>query len=328
MKIKISELEQKVMQALEKAGYSLEYAEMIKNLVMFGETSEKPSHGIVRLIMSDMNILEEKGEGEIEVSQKSAISASIKANKHPGVLVGHIAMNKALETAGSAGIGMVTTSGTFSSSGCLSYYLEQIALKGYVGIVISQSPAFVTPFNSKEPLFGTNPLGFAFPTSDKPLIFDMATSITSFGAIFNASLRGEPLPENIALDKDGNFTTDANEAKDGSVLPFDRSYKGSGLGMVVEILGGVLAGGSFIDLHQEAGWGNFFMVLSPELFMPLDQFQSRMDEFISRMENAKTKDGKKLRLPGMKTLTTRDENLLTGEIEVAEEVLAGLAKYL
>lgn len=83
-----------------------------------------------------------------------------------------------------------------------------------------------------------------------------------------------------------------------------------------------------MDLYKEAGWGNFFMVFSPELFMPLDQFKSRMDEFIARMENAKTKDGEKTRLPGMKTLATRDENLLTGEIEVAEEVLTELGKCL
>lgn len=328
MKIKISELEQKVMHTLEKAGYSLEYAEMIKNLVMFGEVAGKLTHGVMRLYKGDLNTLENRGEGEIEIVEKSRNSAVVRANKHPGTLVGHIGMNKALEFAAQEKIGMVTTTGTFSTSGCLTYYLEQIALKGYIGIVMSQSAAFVAPFNSAEALFGTNPMGFAFPTNHKPLLFDMATSIISFGAILSAANSGKTIPEKVALDKDGKFTTDANEALEGSVLSFDNSYKGSGLGMVVEILGGVLAGGSFIDLHKESGWGNFFMVLSPELFMPLDQFRSRMDEFIERTYNAKTKDGEKLRLPGMKTLSTRDENLLAGEIEVAEEVLAGLAKYL
>lgn len=328
MKIKISDLEQKVMQALEKADYSAKYAEMIKNVVMFGQISGKTTHGVMRLYKGDVNTLKDHGEGKIEITDRTRNSAVVKANKHPGTLVGHLAMDKAIEIAGREKLALVTTSGTFSTSGCLTYYLEQIALKGYIGIIMSQSPSFIAPFNSSEALFGTNPMGFAFPTTDTPLLFDMATSNISFGALLSAASSGSVLPENVALDKDGNFTTDPNEALEGSVLSFDNSYKGSGLAMVIEILGGVLSGGSFIDLYQDEGWGNFFLVLSPELFMPLDQFKARMDQFVERLQNAKTKDDKELRLPGMNTLAMRDQNLLTGEIELPEEVLMELKKYL
>lgn len=328
MKIKTTELEQKILSVLTKAGYSEDEAKMVSDVLMFGELSGQPSHGINRLFNGDLNIIENRGEGEIEVMEKSNKSAVIKANKHPGILIGQIGMRKALELAKKESIGIVTTSGTFSSSGCLAYYLEQIALNDYIGILMSQSESFVSPFNSAEPLFGTNPIGFAFPTNVKPLLFDMATSNLTFGTVLNASLSGEKLPENMALDQNGNFTTDPDEVLNGSVLPFDNSYKGSGLGMIVEILAGVLAGSEFTGLYTDEGWGNFFMVLSPELFMPLNQFKARMDEFLKRMKSAKTKDEQKLRLPGVNTLATRDENLLDGEIEIDDEVMKEFSKYL
>ncbi|HRO65693.1 MAG TPA: hypothetical protein PKU78_05715, partial [Candidatus Dojkabacteria bacterium] len=65
-----------------------------------------------------------------------------------------------------------------------------------------------------------------------------------------------------------------------------------------------------------------------ELFMSIDNFKSRMDEFINRVKNAKTKDGEKVRLPGMHTLAQRDENLIDDEIEIEDEILNEFYTYL
>lgn len=328
MKVKVSELKQQIYQALTKAGYTQSEAQKIGNVFHFGQVSGKTTHGIVRLFKGNDNTLEKPGDGEIEIIDKTDKSAHVLGKRNAGVLVAHIGMDKALEIASKQNVGFVTTNGTTLTSGSLSYYLEQIALAGYIGIIFARSEAFVAPFNSAEPLLGTNPIGFSFPTEAKPLIFDMGTSIISFGAIISAATTGDPIPVHTALDKDGNETNDPNKALDGSVYSFDNSYKGSGLSMMVEILGGVLAGAGFIDLHQEDGWGNLFMVLSPELFMPLDTFKKRMTEFRNRMESAKTTDGNKLRLPGVNTLATRDQNLADDEIEIDDEILNEFYTYL
>lgn len=328
MKVKVSELKNQVLKALKKAGYSEEDAEMIKNVVMFGQMSGKLTHGIVRLYKGDLNLLENIGDKPYEIVEKTQNSAQIIAHHQPGILIGHIAMNKAIELAKKNKIGFVSSLGTLSTSGCLTYYLEQITSNNLIGIVMSQSAPFIAPFNSHEPLFGTNPMGYGFPTNGKPLLFDMATSAITYGDVLIASTTGKQLPENIALDKSGNATINPNEALEGSVLSFDNSYKGSGLAMIVEILAGVLAGSSFIDLHQEKDWGNLFIAISPELFMSTDEFKTRMDEFINRVENAKTKDSVKVRLPGMHTLAQRDENLADNEIEVEDEILSEFYKYL
>jgi LDH2 family malate/lactate/ureidoglycolate dehydrogenase len=328
MKIKVSELRNQVSQALLKAGYNSDDAEMITNVVMFGQMSGKLSHGIVRLFKGDLNLLENIGDGPYEIVEKTQNSAQVIAHHQPGILIGHLAMNKAIELAKNNKIGLVSSIGTQSTSGCLTYYLEQIAKNSLIGIVMSQSAPFIAPFNSKEALFGTNPMGYGFPTNDKPLLFDMATSAITYGDVLIASTTGKQLPENIASDKSGNPTTNPDEALEGSVNSFDNSYKGSGLAMIVEILAGVLAGSSFIDLHQEKDWGNLFIAISPELFMSTDEFKSRMDEFINRVERAKTKDGQKVRLPGMHTLAQRDENIQDDEIEIEDEILNEFYKYL
>jgi len=91
---------------------------------------------------------------------------------------------------------------------------------------------------AQTPLFGTNPLAFGFPTNEEPIIFDMATSPMTWTGLILAKDKGESIPEGIAIDSEGKPTTDPAEAIKGAMFPFDRSYKGSGLGMVVEIMAG------------------------------------------------------------------------------------------
>jgi len=328
MKVKVSELRKQVSQALKKAGYTTEEIEMITNVVMFGQLSGKLTHGIVRLFKGENCILKSTGDRFLEIKKLSNNSSKIIASNQPGMLVNHIALNESLEIASTHKISIVTTKGSESTSGCITYYLEKITQNDLIGIIMSTSPPFVAPFNSTEALFGTNPIGFGFPTSYKPLLFDMATSATTFGdVLINASL-GQNLPEGIAFNKDGVPSTDPNEVINGAVKSFDNSYKGSGLAMVVEILAGVLATSSYTNLNNQDGWGNMILTFSPELFMTTTEFKSRMDEFINRIENAKTRDGEKVRLPGMHTLAQRDENLADDEIDVEDEILNEFYTYL
>ena len=75
----------------------------------------------------------------------------------------------------------------------------------------------------------------------------MATSATTFYELVLAKMRGEKIDTNLAVDPQGNITTEPAEAMKGGILPFDRSYKGSSLSMMVELLSGPLAGSSYCD---------------------------------------------------------------------------------
>lgn len=318
MKIKIKELRDLVMQSMEKK-YSRENSHLMADVIMFGELSGRVSHGLVRLLVGS-SILAMEPKGEPQVTKVTKLSSIIDGKGNPGMLVGPLAMNEVIRIAKENDFGMVGTRGSFSSSGALTYYLEKIANEGLIGIILAESPRSTSPHGGIEPLFGTNPIAFGYPTTEKPLIFDMGTSAITFGELLNAKALGKKIPEGVALDIEGNVTTDPEKAIEGATLPFDNSYKGAGLAMMVEVLSGAFPHSGYAGIDEENGWGNLFIAFSPKLLSDENEFKERMTKMVDRIRNSKTKDGSKVRIPGEKTMETRDKNLKAGEIEIADKM--------
>ena len=115
-------------------------------------------------------------------------------------------------------------------------YARQIAEFGYIGIVINNGgPATVAPTRGIDPILGTNPNAIGIPTSQGPLVLDMATSERPWGEVNLAKVENRPLVEKAFLDKGGEFTTDSDKA--AAIIPF-AGYKGYGLNFMIEILTG------------------------------------------------------------------------------------------
>jgi ureidoglycolate dehydrogenase (NAD+) len=307
MLVDIKELENLISSSLLKY-YGKKSSKLITELIMFGELSGKKSHGIVRLLIGGSSVLAQKPTGKPKIISKTKLSKIINGNKNPAMLVGQIAMVEAIKLAKKNGFGIVGTNNTFSTSGCLSYYLECIAKQDLIGIIMARSPSDIAPFNSKEPLFGTNPIGFAIPSKRQPLIFDMGTSAISWGELIKADSSGETIPKDIALDSKGDYTTTPSEAMKGAILTFDKSYKSSGLSMMVEILSGVLTGASFLDLNEDNQWGNTFLLFQPDLLI--------------------TRDGKQIRITGENSLYNRDKCIKSKKVEVSDDLLSKLNKIV
>ncbi len=72
----------------------------------------------------------------------------------------------------------------------------------------------------------------------------MSPAVAARGKIRRAERRGETIPLGYALDAQGRPTTDPKAALAGVVLPIG-GYKGSGLSMLMDILGGVISGAAF-----------------------------------------------------------------------------------
>lgn len=327
MKIRISELRSLIKSALLKK-YSEPQANLIADVMMFGEMSGKSSHGIVRLLIGKYSVMAQEPKGKPELVKKTKASTLIKSNGNPGMLVGPLAMDEVIRIAKENGFGVVGTKENFGSSGCLSYYLEKIAEENLIGVVMAQSPVSTAPYGGLEPLFGTNPMSFGIPATPRPLVFDMATSAIAFGAMVRARELGLKLPENVAVDKEGNMTTDPVKAIEGATLSFDNSYKGCGLAMMVEILAGIWPGADYAGLNISGGWGNLFMAFSPDLLISIDEFRKKTKEFVETVRNSKTKDGSKIRIPGEKTIEKRNECLETGEVEVDEKLYNQIKEFV
>jgi ureidoglycolate dehydrogenase (NAD+) len=85
---------------------------------------------------------------------------------------------------------------------------------------------------------GTNPIAIAVPSGNGPILLDMATSTISNGKILSSRAAGTVLPEGTVLTADGEPTTDPNKAE--ILLPLG-GPKGSGLGLMFEMMASVLA---------------------------------------------------------------------------------------
>ena len=73
------------------------------------------------------------------------------------------------------------------------------------------------------------------------MLFDQSTSATAIGKVRVAASAGDPIPEGWAVDGQGNPTTDATAALEGSLLSAG-GYKGFGFGLMAELLAGALTG--------------------------------------------------------------------------------------
>lgn len=327
MVIKISDLTNLVSNVL-RSEYSQEEARLIQEVVLFGELSGRSSHGILRLIKENYGVFVKGKRGKPEYIHKTKVSTLIDGKGNPGMLIGPLAMIEAIRLAQEQSIGIVGTKGSFNSIGALSYYCEQIASKNYIGVIFAQAAPDIAPFNSRVALFGTNPIAFSIPSVPHPIIFDMSTSAITRGSLIKYKAEGLKIPINTAIDNEGNITTDPQKALDGATLPFDASYKGSGLAMMVEMLAALWPGASYEGMHEEDGWGNVFMVLSPDLLSNTDTLKKKSQEFIEKLKSSPVRDGKPIRIPGDRTLGVMEENIRKEEIEIDDRIYTAINKQM
>jgi ureidoglycolate dehydrogenase (NAD+) len=146
----------------------------------------------------------------------------------------------AIKLAEQFGVGVGLLSDT-AHTGAVGRYAHWIAERGFAAIVMVAGPLFMAYHGAKATSLGTSPIAIGIPGPEDrdPLVLDMATSMTAAGRIRQAAAEGKPLGEGLAIDADGNPTTDP--AKVATLLPLG-GPKGSGLSLLFECLTGIMAG--------------------------------------------------------------------------------------
>jgi ureidoglycolate dehydrogenase (NAD+) len=171
-----------------------------------------------------------------------AASEIWNANRKLGQATAYAALYRCMELADEFGIGQVSVDNAFHYLWGGGYVMEA-AKRGYIAYTnCTAALAEVVPFMGKFPTLGTNPHSWGFPTTDAigyPIVIDWATSVVAMGRVQQLKREGTPLPQNAAVDKDGNPTTDANAAK--ALIPFG-AHKGYGLSLINELVGGLIGG--------------------------------------------------------------------------------------
>ncbi|MDN5320694.1 MAG: L-2-hydroxycarboxylate dehydrogenase [Thermococcaceae archaeon] len=299
------------VEAFGKVGVPKEEAKIVAEHLVEASLRGVDSHGVIRVPYYIEGI--KKGlvnaKSSISIVKETPVSALLDGGNGLGEVVAKKAMEIAIEKAKTSGVGLAGAK-NLGHVGMLAYYTKRVAENKLIGFAFANGPALVAPWGGAERVFGTNPLSYAFPTKNKPIVLDVATSATAHFKIKVAMIRGEELAPGLALDKDGNPTTDPTKAFEGILLPFG-AHKGYGFSLLVTLMTVPLVGGTFdkdVVLHASTQGGFFVMAINPTLFREYEEFIEDIQRVVDTIKSTKPAKGFK-------------EVLLPGEIEerVAEE---------
>ncbi|CCN84048.1 putative Malate/L-lactate dehydrogenase [Vibrio nigripulchritudo SFn27] len=244
IKVSPDTLHQLALQRLAEAGLTEKEASQVADVLVHADIRGVHSHGVMRvehyckrIAEGGMNV---RPQYKIEeVSPSVAVLDSDDGMGHTALIE---ATELAISLAGETGIGFVPVKNT-SHCGALSYFAKQVTDAGKICICMTQTDTCVAPYGGAKPFFGTNPIAFGFPVENgDPVIVDMATSATAYGKLLHAKETGNAIGLGLAIDEDGNETTDPHKAK--TLLPFG-GHKGFGIALAIDALTGVLMGANY-----------------------------------------------------------------------------------
>lgn len=211
-----------------------------------------------------------------------------------GQWVAEMCCRHAIRIAGSHGMALVVSRES-NHFGAAAWWAQKMRDAGQIGIVMCNASPIVPPWQGKAGRLGTNPICMSVPG---PWLLDMATTTVAAGRIFKAFINGQPeIPAGWAFDSEGVPTTDTQAAYKGMLMPLG-GYKGSGLAMMVEILCSVLSGGAMANeiggirnRGKKVRNSQMFMAIDIAHFMPVDEFQSRVEKLVALMKSAPAAPG-------------------------------------
>jgi len=288
-------MHQFVRETLTAAGLTPAEASSCADASVFADLRGTMTHGIVYIVRRTLESIRQgktvSGSSPVVVKEGGA-TALMKGAGVVGPVLGERAMALATEKARRQGVGIVNT---FNGNpiGLLGYYANLAAEQSMLGLVMANTSPSAAPFGGTSPVLGTNPFAYAAPSANsRPILFDVATTVASAGKLQRAKRRGETLPPDWVIGRDGKPITDPNKADNGAMLPCG-GHKGSGLAILIHLLTGGLSattiGGESTHEHPDPkrrGQGALFMAVDPEAFASRVGFASMVDRQIGFIHDA------------------------------------------
>lgn len=247
-----------------------------------------------------------------------------------GFLAAHKGMAAAILMAQELGIGMVSVKHS-NHFGMSAWVVQQAIDSGMMSLVFTNSSPALPVWGGKSKLMGVSPIACGAPGGprSRPFIVDMAPSVAARGKVYKALRRGEKIPKDWALDKEGKVTDDPAKALEGVMLPMG-GPKGSALAIMMDVFSGVLSGSAFAghvtnpyDPSKPADVGHFLVAIKPDLFMSIEEFKERMDYLYERVRGSDRMAGvDKIYFPGELEQIMKEKRLQEGIPLVRAEVEA------
>jgi delta1-piperideine-2-carboxylate reductase len=281
------------------------------------------SHGLFRLPWYIAALKSGRANGKAEPWVQKLAPAVIRVNGDRGFapLGQQIGHKPLVECARENGIAALAFVNMFHIA-AMWPEVESLAMEGLCGFAFTPSYPYVAPAGGSKPVYGTNPMGFAWPRKNAPpLVFDQASAAMARGEIQIAARDGHSVPETAGIGPDGESTTDPNVVLQGAQLGFG-GYKGASLAMMVELIAGAMIGDFLsIESAEDDGGkggpprgGELIIALDPAKFGDPDGFLAhgeKLFEAILQQEGT--------RLPGARRFSNRQKTPDSG-IEIPQSL--------
>ncbi|MCP3027853.1 ureidoglycolate dehydrogenase [Halobacillus sp. A5] len=287
-----------VVNKLTEANVSKDHAKIVADVLVHADLRGVSSHGVLRTehYVKRMSEGGMNAKPQFNITKKGSSAALFDGDNGMGHVITKAAMDEAIKLSKENGIGIV---GIVNSSHCgaLSYFAQQAADQETISMIMTHTDSAVVPFGGAEPFFGTNPIAYGFPAQRyRPIILDMATSNVALGKVLHSRETGSDIPDNWGVDEKGNPVTNPNLVK--YLLP-SGGPKGYGLGLVVDVLTGVLTGGSFGpgistmygDYQSNRELSHVIVTIDPGLFIDKNEFLRNIDQMIDQLHDVKPAEG-------------------------------------
>lgn len=229
-----------------------------------------------------------------------------------GQVIASRAAHEAIRRAKVHGIGAVAVRNS-NHFGTAAYFTRLATPEGCIGLLTTNASPAMAPWGGRKKTVGNNPWSVAAPAgSHPPMVLDIANTVVARGKVFLARQKGLPIPAGWAINVSGEPTTDPAEALAGIILPMGE-HKGYAISVALDVLSGILTGSAFgTDVHgpyqteYRGGCGHLMIALNIETFLPLTEFNIRMERLIDELKSVPLAKG-------------FDEVFYPGEIEARNE---------
>lgn len=303
-------------------------AAFVADALLAANLAGHDSHGVIRLL----HYCEWCGLGGIDPTARPTVvsrrggTAIVDGAWGWGMVAMRLATETAIELAQTSGVAAVVVHRS-NHIGRVAPYVARVAEAGMVGLAVANANPAVAPFGGGGRVFGTNPIAWGAPRGGgrPPLVHDIATAAVAEGKLRVARAKGELVAPGVILDAAGEPTIDPEDFyAGGALLPFG-AHKGSGLSVLIQLLGRALVGADPESLAAHRGGnGPLILALDTRPFTDLDHFTAEVDALCAEIKAVPPTAGvAEVLLPGEAEERSRERRLAEG-IPVADRTWAEL----
>ena len=289
MKIQEEVVRDKIIGLYVRAGLAKQDAVYVAESLVMAEKRGVVSHGIILTETYLHRILKGgiKRKFSLEHSRVSGNCLSFDGGGGPGQAV----LMKAIKTCLKKypdDRSMIVTVVNSNHIGMLCYFTRYLAKKGYVALLLTNAGPSVSNGVLTEAVIGNNAVSLAVPTNGSPLVVDMAIGSVACGKIRHDHLTNKKSKQCIVVE-DGSLSHDPVEFLNGApITPFG-GYKGFALGIIIDILTGVLTGSKtsnqLIRQREALASSNessqFLLILKKDSFAAEAEFEGSLNSYLA-----------------------------------------------